>query len=83
MLAENSTKGLGYNKKNSPFKGDYNKEKDLRTITYKDSKGIKVYSTSNEDGPMSKVTDMITKKFHSVTNWGRKSILKLTKKDKK
>ena len=83
LLAENSTKGLGYNKKNSPFKGDYNKEKDLRTITYKDSKGIKVYSTSNEDGPMSKVTDMITKKFHSVTNWGRKSILKLTKKDKK
>ena len=83
LLSENSTKGLGYNRKNSSFQGDYDKEKDLRTITYKDTQGIKVYGTSNEDGPMSKVTDMITKKFHSVTNWGRKSISKITKEGKK
>ena len=89
LLSENSTPGYGYNKKNKPFGGDYDKEKDLRTFTYKQSEGIKIFGASAEgehaigggqDGPLTKVKEMITKKFHS---WGRKSIAKIIKKDKK
>ena len=67
ILAENSTQGLGYHRKNQPFKGDYHKEKDLRTINLEKSKGLKIYNTSNEEGPMSKVKNIFKKKLHS---WG-------------
>ena len=89
LLSENSTPGYGYNRKNKPFGGDYDKEKDLRTLRYKKQKGWTIFGASaegehaiggGENGPLTKVKEMVTKKFHS---WGRKSIAKISKKDKK
>ena len=80
LLSENSTPGYGYNRKNKPFGGDYDKEKDLRTLRYKKQKGWTIFGASAEDGPLTKVKEMVTQKFHS---WGRKSIAKISKKDKK
>ena len=62
ILAKNSGNGLGYNKKNQPFNGDYDKEKDSRIIYTQPSNGIKLFGTSLVDGPLTKIKNLFTKK---------------------